>query len=1090
MGSRNSPLRPAILSALIPLMFAALLSGCGETGATPRPNAREGLLDLRKWDFSRDGAVELAGDWEFHWMRFIRPAEFAVPSKNGPVKYLKVPGNWLGVTTHGKNAGPNGFATYRLRVLMPAGSDDLAFYVPDMRTAYVLFVNGRELHRNGVPGTDRSSSVPCYQPAIKTFSSPGGELDMVLHISNYHHENAGPWNPIVLGRRHELTETHDLLLIFQIFLFGSLLTMGLYHIGLYMLRREDRSPLYLALFCLLICVRPLITGERFLLKLIHDFSWLWRLKLEFLSLYLGFPLFATFVRSLFPGDFKRPVLLALQGICLALSLFVLVTPSWIFTHSIEYFEYAAMAFSVYIVAVAVLAGVRKREGSMVFLAGIVIIAAAFLNEVLNDLNIIKTGNFFPLGLLGFILTQAFLLSLRFSKSFRAVETLSGELESKNRQLLSLDRLKDVFLANTSHELRTPLNGIIGIADSLRDGAAGMLTAEAKSDLSLIISSGRRLASLVNDILDFSRIKNRDLTLNQKPTDLKSAVDVVLDLTKRLRDGRDLETRNDVPPDLPPVLADEDRLQQILLNLLGNAIKFTESGTISLSASDRHDGCVEVTVADTGIGIPGDKIERVFEPFEQADGSIARSYGGTGIGLSITRSLVELHGGAIRAESGEGTGSRFIFTLPVAEGSAAFFKKDEEREQYPYYAAFVESDEIDTFTPFYGQLDAAGERKEQPRVLIVDDDPVNVRVLENILTLNNYAVEKSLSGTEALEMIGQGRIPDLVLMDIMMPRISGYEVTRRIRGTHSGFDLPIMMLTAKSRTEDLFAGFEAGANDYLRKPFDKDELLARAGTLVSLKKAVKENREIYSIKQQLEMAREIQASLIPAVLPEVRGMKIAARYIPMEQVGGDFYDFYRISESLLCVFIADVTGHGIPAAMIASMVKVIFFILRESSSDLHALICGMRNILIATVENQFVSTGFVHIDTAAKKLSVVRAGHEPVLVARKKERIIEALAPVGSIIGLTLSDTIELLEVPVDSGDRIVLYTDGIIDVMGPNGEFFGEDRLHSMILHYLERPSENFIEDLMAELKRWILGGDLNAEGFQDDITIIVLDIE
>ena len=215
--------------------------------------------------------------------------------------------------------------------------------------------------------------------------------------------------------------------------------------------------------------------------------------------------------------------------------------------------------------------------------------------------------------------------------------------SVNERLRQLDRLKDEFLANTSHELRTPLNGIIGLAESLMDGIAGKLPPGADENLSLIVSSGKRLASLVNDLLDFSRLKNKNLELQSRPVDLRASTEVVFTLCAPLAVTRHLDLVNEVPGDIPPVLADENRLQQILYNLIGNAIKFTEQGSVRVQAREKEE-MLEIRVVDTGIGIPAERLYEIFEPFKQVDGSMSKEHGGTGLGLAVSRQLVDLHGG--------------------------------------------------------------------------------------------------------------------------------------------------------------------------------------------------------------------------------------------------------------------------------------------------------------------------------------------------------------------------------------------------------------------------------------------------------------
>lgn len=234
----------------------------------------------------------------------------------------------------------------------------------------------------------------------------------------------------------------------------------------------------------------------------------------------------------------------------------------------------------------------------------------------------------------------------------------------NQRLQELDKLKDEFLANTSHELRTPLNGIIGLSESLLDGAAGPVPEPMKKYLEMIAYSGKRLANLVNDILDFSKLKNHTLQLHPRPVKVHESVQLLLKITEPLVNGKPIELINAVPETIPPVLADEGRLQQILYNLVGNAVKFTDQGSITVSA--RHENkTVVIDVVDTGIGIPEDQVEKIFESFEQVDGTDNRKYGGTGLGLAITKRLVELHGGSISASSTLGAGSRFRVRLPIA-----------------------------------------------------------------------------------------------------------------------------------------------------------------------------------------------------------------------------------------------------------------------------------------------------------------------------------------------------------------------------------------------------------------------------------------
>tara|TARA_R110000796_G_scaffold252631_1_gene389273 strand:- start:171643 stop:175017 length:3375 start_codon:yes stop_codon:yes gene_type:complete len=401
--------------------------------------------------------------------------------------------------------------------------------------------------------------------------------------------------------------------------------------------------------------------------------------------------------------------------------------------------------------------------------------------------------------------------------------LKQEREVINK-LKQVDQLKDQFLANTSHELRTPLNGIIGLSESLKDGVAGKLSPKAIDNLDMIVNSGKRLSNLVNDILDFSKLKNKDLALSFQPVDFYSITNLVLKISGALAKGKSLKLINLTPKDIPLVDADENRLQQILYNLIGNSIKFTEKGEVLVNAEESNN-MLSISVTDTGIGIPKEKFIDIFKSFEQVDGSTEREYGGTGLGLSVTKQLVELHGGTISVDSEVGKGSIFTFTLPLSK-----IKRQD-----------ISSSNIDNSDEFIQNIEnelsnvasiSSDIQSSNITVLVVDDEPINRRVLENHLNVAGYTVVEANNGKEALELVQKNNF-DLILLDIMMPNMSGYEVCETIRKTYSPSELPIVLLTAKNRVSNLVAGFNVGANDYLTKPFSKSELLSRIKTHLNL-----------------------------------------------------------------------------------------------------------------------------------------------------------------------------------------------------------------------------------------------------------------
>ncbi len=308
--------------------------------------------------------------------------------------------------------------------------------------------------------------------------------------------------------------------------------------------------------------------------------------------------------------------------------------------------------------------------------------------------------------------------------------------------------------------------------------------------------------------------------------------MVFALHRPLLKDKPLQLVNGIREGTPLVYADENRVQQILHNFIDNAIKFTDEGKIEISSVQEND-LLAISIQDNGVGIPEHIHDNIFKPFEQFDHDSVYEYKGTGLGLSVSKQLVELHGGNIEVSSMPGEGSTFTFTLPIsdfplsdkdiadseAEVKSTFYSTQEEEESFKQ----------DPITP----ASTIEVSDSQVKILVVDDEPVNRIVLENHLTLQGYEVTQAINGPQALEIIDNGKVFDLVILDIMMPKMSGIEVCQKLRSIYHPSELPIIMLTAKNRINDLVKGFNVGANDYLTKPFSKDELMSRIKTHLNL-----------------------------------------------------------------------------------------------------------------------------------------------------------------------------------------------------------------------------------------------------------------
>jgi signal transduction histidine kinase/CheY-like chemotaxis protein len=386
----------------------------------------------------------------------------------------------------------------------------------------------------------------------------------------------------------------------------------------------------------------------------------------------------------------------------------------------------------------------------------------------------------------------------YETGYAAKEREARSLAQINEELRRLDELKSEFLAMVSHELRTPLTAILGYGRLLLRQVHGPLTAKQVEHQEAILRSAQRLTDLINDLLDVSRLEAARIELNPQPTDVREVVDHAIAAVRVAAQAKQLHLANEVGADLPPVQADSTRLHQILVNLVGNAVKFTPEGGDVRVRGGRQDGQVWVAVEDTGVGIPREELPRIWDPFYQVESPMRRRHGGSGLGLAIVRRLVELHGGLVRAESeGEGRGSRFSFTLPAA------------RE--PVIAEVLEAP-------------APLERILTGRdVLIVEDDEHNRALMQAVVedVLGGQA-RVSVDGERAL-VDATTRPPALILLDLMLPRVSGWEVARQLRQNPQTRAVPIIAVSALARPQEREAALHAGCDAYVSKPFSPDEL---------------------------------------------------------------------------------------------------------------------------------------------------------------------------------------------------------------------------------------------------------------------------
>jgi signal transduction histidine kinase/DNA-binding response OmpR family regulator len=403
------------------------------------------------------------------------------------------------------------------------------------------------------------------------------------------------------------------------------------------------------------------------------------------------------------------------------------------------------------------------------------------------------------------------LELRVAERTRQLSESEAAMAVARDDALAASRAKSEFLAAMSHELRTPLNAIVGVSWLLE---RTRLSEEQARHVALILGGGDQLMSVVNDVLDLSKIEAGKLTLAAAPFSPAAAVTEVTALLAPRANLKHIELESHLADDMPGhVIGDEVHLRQVLINLVGNAIKFTERGRIDVRARvetrTAASAVLTLAVQDTGIGIPADKLQLIFERFTQADASSSRRFGGTGLGLAISRQLVELMGGTIEVTSEPGTGSEFRvrLELPVVEAPLAVSPL---------------ADPAAVPVPPRARIPARLAAVATARALVVEDDPTNQYVARRMLELLACHVDIAPSGPAALSLLAS-RTYDIVYLDCQMPDMDGYEVARRIRAQPALAELPLVGLTAYAMRHDRQKCLDAGMNDYLSKPCSCEQL---------------------------------------------------------------------------------------------------------------------------------------------------------------------------------------------------------------------------------------------------------------------------
>ncbi|MFJ8511480.1 hybrid sensor histidine kinase/response regulator [Lysinibacillus xylanilyticus] len=845
--------------ALIISLFIIILTGSRILwlhvfNNTDQPHAEKGQLDLRNWDINAGHAVTLDGEWEFYPYKWLISEEQHLESSKN-AKYIQVPKGWSSYLREGEIT-PYGYGTYRLKLLVnPEDNITYSIRVPSVRSSSEIYVNGRLLAKSGQIGEIAEKTVAKNIPITISFEANGHkEIDIIVQASNFKDpRNGGIVRSIKFGKEDILARETQLSINMQqlvavVFLLHAIYSIILFFVG----NMEERRLLYFSLLSISSMIDFLLGSDDKLLSYWFPISYDWAFKLVHLSMVgVGFSMLQC-IKHYLPQHVRKYIRL-FSIFCGITSLLTIVLST----------RYIVINQGIYImilgipIVITILTVIResiKEIKSNIFLLFAIL---AFGNNLIWDGLLLIFGVKVIMYPFDLVITVACLAILWF-KGYAKVHSETKELAIK---LQKTDKLKDEFLANTSHELRNPLHGILNISKAVLERENHVLSDKSVKDIETVLSVGRRMSLMLNDLLDVMSLKENNSKLKLQTFSIHSIVSGVLDMLYVMSEGKQIQLVNQIPDNFPKVVADENRVIQIVFNLLHNAVKYTNEGEVKISGHVKN-GMAEIVISDTGIGIDEETIQRIFEPYEQGTLSKAMIEGGFGLGLNISKRLVELHGGTLQANSAVGKGSEFTFTLPISDTT-------DEQVATENVALLSSMKEDLTVVPSINIFDSLAEnnliiKANRPKVLVVDDDPVNLRVIETILSIEKYDLVTVTSGSKALEkLISQEW--DLVISDVMMPNMSGYELVRTIRQQFSITELPVLLLTARSQSQDIENGFLSGANDYVTKPVDALELRSRVKALTDVKQSAQERLRMEAAWLQAQIQPHFLFNTLNAII---------------------------------------------------------------------------------------------------------------------------------------------------------------------------------------------------------------------------------
>lgn len=685
------------LRLFVILALLGIITGCAPAGdSSAMPRAEQGVLDLANWRWKQDGVVPLNGNWRFEWLN-----DSSAGQAGHSERTLAVPGTWgTTLTSDGTALSDKGMAVYRLDLRHLPVDRQMAIRIPNVSTAYQFYLNGKLTASRGAVGLDAASSTPYQTPATVFFDPVGENTELALFVSNFDHRRGGIRTALVIGEEEQIKNLRLKRVGQELIVFGCLIMIGFYHLGLYILRRKEQANIFFALLCLFVALRMGLIGEGFLVQWIPEFTWTLAIRIEYVAFVLSGWAGLGYFHRMYPEEFKRGRVRIASACAGLLVLLTFVVQPIVFTSWIIAYQFFILVISLLILVSLLLSVSRQREGAKLAIVGV----AGFVLTIVNDMLFYNgwwsSVDLVPFGLLFLIIMNSFIISLRFSQTYERVEQMSAELMDWNNSLelkiaerteelqrsyatvehakSELERMENSrrqLVSNISHDLRTPITLLQGYLEALRDQVISD-EEQRNATIRLMLTKVEGLNSLIQDLFEISVLEARKVELIRERLALAHWRDNLLE-----QYGLELEQRgirfdcklDDSADASLEVTIDLQRMNRVFANLIYNATRYTpKGGSIEIAiAADTASGSVKLAVTDNGEGINSDDLPYIFDRFYKKDKSRHSRSGGSGLGLAIVKEIVELHGGTIRAYNVQPCGCTFEITLPLAGNDARY-----------------------------------------------------------------------------------------------------------------------------------------------------------------------------------------------------------------------------------------------------------------------------------------------------------------------------------------------------------------------------------------------------------------------------------